>query len=118
MPGPMGSGGLVVDVESDLKAVATRAGARRPVGSYRSIQRGFIRLDVIVVALEDLFHVLCDSYTTVLLTFSLPCPGPWGSGSGAPGVGLGDGAAVWNPGEGIPLGKCVRKLVRQSQNSF
>ena len=34
MPGPMGSGGLVVDVESDLKAVATRAGlahaARRP----------------------------------------------------------------------------------------
>ena len=34
MPGPMGSGGLVVDVESDSKAVATRAGARRPVGSY------------------------------------------------------------------------------------
>ena len=34
MPGPMGSGGLVVDVESDLKTVATRAGARRPVGSY------------------------------------------------------------------------------------
>ena len=30
----MGSGGLVVDVERDTKAVATRAGARRPVGSY------------------------------------------------------------------------------------
>ena len=34
MPGPMGSGGLVVDVGRDSKAVATRAGARRPVGSY------------------------------------------------------------------------------------
>ena len=34
MPGPAGSGGLVVDVERDSKTVATRAGARRPVGSY------------------------------------------------------------------------------------
>ena len=34
MPGPAGSGGLVVDVESDLKAVATRAGARRPEERY------------------------------------------------------------------------------------
>ena len=34
MPGPMRSGGLVVDVESDSKAVATRAGARRPVDRY------------------------------------------------------------------------------------
>ena len=34
MPGPMGSGGPVVDVDRDSKAVATRAGARRPVGSY------------------------------------------------------------------------------------
>ena len=34
MPGPMRSGGLVVDVERDSKTVATRAGARRPVGSY------------------------------------------------------------------------------------
>ena len=54
MPGPAGSGGLVVDVESDLKAVATRAGARRPEERYKTYNGCLTRARGDVIHLRDL----------------------------------------------------------------